>query len=94
MDRRTRRLIAIGWLLLLHALADVTLAMYRCHDIAPHLTDPLIAALSISQVCLLAAWLAVGYEALTWRICGFVAGLAFIINVFTRLLFPGFAKAL
>jgi hypothetical protein len=82
-------LFAIGWLFLLHGLADVLTAVYRCHDVNRPLTDVLAAALPRSQLCLLAIWLALGTERLSWRICGLIAGCCFIFIVFSRLLFPG-----
>jgi hypothetical protein len=53
------------------------------------LTDLLAASLSRSQLCLLAIWLAVGSERLSWRICGLIAGSCFVFIVFSRFVFPG-----
>ncbi len=65
----------IGWLFLSHVLADVAVAVYRWHDVDPALTDLLAAALSRSQLCLLAVWLVVGSERLSWRVCGLIVGI-------------------
>ena len=94
MDRSQRRLFAIGWLFVLHMLFDITVGVYRCHDIAPQLTDLLAAAFPRAQTCLLVAWLFCGTERLSWRICGTVSGLCFLFLVFSRLLFPGFYRSL
>jgi len=82
-------LYAIGWLFLLHGLADIVVGVYRCHDVNRALTDLLAAALPRSQLCLLAMWLVVGSERFSWRICGLVAGSCFVFIVFSCLLFPG-----
>lgn len=87
-DRRPSVLSAIVWLFALHGLADVTVGIYRCRDIEPALTDLLAAALPRSQVSLLAIWLAVGSERLSWRISGLAAGTCFIFTIFSRWLFP------
>jgi hypothetical protein len=50
-DARTHgTLIAVGWLFVLHALADIAVALYRCHDVDSALTDVLSTALPISQL--------------------------------------------
>ena len=82
-------LFAIGWLFLLHGLADVMVGIYRCHDVDRDLTDVLAASLTRSQLCLLAIWLAAGSERLSWRICGLIAGGCFVFIVFSRFVFPG-----
>jgi hypothetical protein len=53
------------------------------------LTDVLSAALGRSQVCLLAMWLALGADPLSWRLCGFVGGVSFVFVIFTRTALPG-----
>lgn len=88
-DRAPSALFAIGWLFLLHGLADVMVGIYRCHDVDRALTDLLAASLTRSQLCLLAIWLAAGTERLSWRICGLIAGSCFIFIVFSRFVFPG-----
>jgi hypothetical protein len=88
-DRTPSVLFAIGWLFLLHALATILVGVYRCHDTDPPLTDLWAAALPRSQLCLLAMWLVLGSERLSWRICGMIAGTCFIFIVFSRLIFPG-----
>jgi hypothetical protein len=88
-DRAPTALFAIGWLFLLHGLADITVGIYRCHDVNRALTDLLAASLMRSQLCLLAIWVAAGTERLSWRICGLIAGGCFVFVVFSRLVFPG-----
>lgn len=88
-DRSPSTLFAIGWLFLLHGLADVMVGIYRCHDVDRGLTDALAASLTRSQLCLLAIWLAAGSERISWRICGLIAGSCFIFIVFSRFVFPG-----
>jgi len=88
-DRVPTALFAIGWLFLLHGLADVMVGIYRCHDVDRALTDLLAASLMRSQLCLLAIWLLAGTERLSWRICGLIAGGCFVFIVFSRFVFPG-----
>jgi len=88
-DRVPSALFAIGWLFVLHGLADIMVGIYRCHDVDRALTDLLAASLTRSQLCLLAIWLAAGSERLSWRICGLIAGSCFVFIVFSRLVFPG-----
>lgn len=88
-DRAPSALFAIGWLFLIHGLADVMVGIYRCHDVDRELTDLLVASLTRSQLCLLAIWLAAGSERLSWRICGLIAGSCFVFIVFSRFVFPG-----
>lgn len=76
----------------MHTLADVTVAMYRCHDVAPEITDALAAVLMRSQICLLAIWMFIGRERFSWRVCGLIAGSCLIFTVYSRLLFPGLRK--
>ena len=88
-DRAPSALFAIGWLFLLHGLADVTVGIYRCHDVDRALTDLLAAALTRSQLCLLAIWLVAGSDRFSWRICGLIAGSCFVFIVLSRFVFPG-----
>ncbi len=88
-DRASTALFAIGWLFLLHGLADIMVGIYRCHDVDRALTDLLAASLMRSQLCLLAIWLVAGTERLSWRICGLIAGGCFVFIVFSRFVFPG-----
>ncbi len=89
LPHRPHALAPIGWLLLLHVLADLAVALYRCVNLDAALTDLLAAELPRSQLCLLAIWLALGREPLSWRICGLLAGTSLMFTLFTRLLFPG-----
>lgn len=88
-DRVPSALFAIGWLFVLHGLADIMVGIYRCHDVDRALTDLLAASLTRSQLCLLAIWLAAGSERFSWRICGLIAGSCFVFIVFSRFVFPG-----
>jgi len=88
-NRPPSALFAIGWLFLLHGLADVMVGIYRCHDVDRELTDVLAASLGRSQISLLAIWLAAGSERLSWRICGLIAGSCFVFIVYSRFVFPG-----
>jgi len=89
MRRRFGRGSVLLGLVLLHGLADVAVGLYRTHDINRELTDLLAGALSRSQICLLALWLAAGFERLSWRICGLLGGSSFVFVVFSRTVFPG-----
>lgn len=88
-NRLPSELFAIGWLFCLHALANVVVGAFRCHDLQREVTDVLAAALPRAQICLLAIWLALGKQRLSWRICGLTAGTSFIFLVYSRFLFPG-----
>lgn len=88
-DRAPTALFAIGWLFLLHGLADIMVGIYRCHDVDRALTDLLTASLMRSQLCLLAIWLVAGTDRLSWRISGLIAGSCFVFIVFSRFVFPG-----
>lgn len=81
-------LYAIGWLFLLHGLANVFVGVFRVVDLHRATTDVLAAALPRAQVCLLVIWLVLGTERLSWRLCGLIAGCCFNFMVFSRLLFP------
>lgn len=89
MDRRGLRLFALGWLLLLHSLAGLTVALYRCLELNGPLLDHFAAALTRCQIGLLAAWLVLGKEPLSWRLSGLVGGIALLFSIYSRLLFPG-----
>jgi hypothetical protein len=88
-DPSSRRLTAVGWLLILHALADVLVGVYRCMDFEPSLIDVLSAALTRSQLGLLAIWFAIGKEPWSWRLCGLIAGSCFLFSVMSGLALPG-----
>ncbi len=87
MDRPPNGLTVIGWLFVLHALADVAVALYRSQTVDPVVDDILCAALPRSQVCLLAAWLAVGSQRWSWRFCGTIVGVCFVFILFSRFVF-------
>lgn len=84
--------MALGWLLLLHFLADLAVALYRCTAINPLLTDTFAGALMRAQFGLLCVWLFAGKDPLSWRLAGFLSGSAGIFVVYSRLIFPGFHK--
>jgi len=86
---RQGRLSAIGWLLLLHGLADVLVGVYRCLDLDPALIDVLSAALTRSQLALLAIWFAIGREPWSWRFCGLVGGVCFLFSIMSGMALPG-----
>jgi hypothetical protein len=89
MPRAPRRSFAILWLLAIHVLANVAVGVYRAQDVNRELTDLFSAALGRSQICLLAMWLALGSDPLSWRLCGFVGGVSFVFVIFTRTALPG-----
>ena len=89
MNRRGRRLFALGWLLLLHCLAGVTVALYRCLELNGPLLDHFAAALTRCQIGLLAAWLVLGKEPLSWRVSWLVGCVSLLFSIYSRLLFPG-----
>jgi hypothetical protein len=82
-------LYAIGWLFLLHGLANIFVGVFRVLDMHRASTDVLAGALPRAQVCLLVIWLMLGKERLSWRLCGLIAGCCFIFMVYSQLLFPG-----
>lgn len=92
MDRRNRRLFALAWLFLLHAMADLAIALYRCLEIAPSFTDLLATAVPRAQIGLLVAWLVFGREPLVWRLLGLISSLAWIFTIFSAFHFPGYWK--
>jgi hypothetical protein len=89
MPRAPRRSYAILWLLVIHVLADVAVGVYRAQDVNRELTDVVSAALGRGQICLLATWLALGADPLSWRLCGFIGGASFVFVIFTRTALPG-----
>ena len=84
--------MALGWLLLLHLLADLAVALYRCTAINPLLTDTFARALMRAQFGLLCVWLFAGKDPSAWRLAGFLSGSAGMFVVYSRLIFPGFHK--
>ena len=82
-------LFAIGWLFALHALADVVVGIYRCHDMDRAVTDILAAALMRVQVCLLTIWLVLGAGRFSWRVGAWIGGVCFLFIVFSQFVFPG-----
>jgi hypothetical protein len=93
ISRRQRRLMALGWLLLLHSLADVAVGVYRCAAINPPLTDLLAGTLMRTQFGLLCVWLFAGKDPLSWRMATFLGGSSWLFVVFSRLIFPHYDKA-
>jgi len=89
LGRRPHPLAALGWLFLLHLLADLIIAILRSNRLGGEWTNLWAAALPRSQLCLLAVWLALGREPLSWRLCGLAGGGCTVFTVFTRLLLPG-----
>jgi hypothetical protein len=85
--------MALGWLLLLHSLADVAVGVYRCAAINPPLTDLLAGALMRTQFGLLCVWLFAGKDPLSWRLATFLGGSSWLFVVFSRLIFPHYYKA-
>jgi len=90
--RRGRRMFALGWLLVLHVLADVTVAVYRCAAVNPPLTDLLAGGLMRAQFGLLCVWLLAGKDPLSWRLAGLLSGASFLFLIYSRLLFAGYYK--
>lgn len=90
LSPKQRITIGIAWLFLVHALLNVAVGLYRCHDVVPRLTDHLAAVLPAAQTCLLVAWLFFGPANLSKRFCGFIAGHLMIFAVYSNLLLPGF----
>lgn len=84
--------MALGWLLLLHSLADLAAAVYRCAAINPPLTDLLAGTLMRAQFGLLCVWLLAGKDPLSWRLAGFFGGSGWLFFVYSRLLFAGYHK--
>ncbi|ADB16087.1 hypothetical protein Psta_1411 [Pirellula staleyi DSM 6068] len=92
MDRRNRRLFVLAWLFLVHGLADLAVALYRCLEIAPSFTDFLATSLPRAQLALLVAWVVLGREPLLWRLLGTVISLSWIFTIFSAFHFPGYYK--
>ena len=90
--RRGRRMFALGWLLVLHLLADLTVAVYRCAAVNPPLTDLLAGGLMRAQFGLLCVWLFAGKDPLSWRIAALISGCSYLFLLFSRLLFAGYYK--
>jgi hypothetical protein len=84
MNRDPDERLAVGSLFLLHALADIAVGVFRFQDVDWAATDVMSAALSRSQICLLAIWLVLGRTRFSWRLCGLIAGSSFTFSVFTR----------
>jgi hypothetical protein len=89
INRAGGQLLAIGWLLLLHGLADVAVGVYHVHDVSRSAIDLLASALARSQLCLLSIWLVVGGARWSWRLCTLIGGCCFVFLVLSRLAFPG-----
>jgi hypothetical protein len=85
-------MFALGWLLVLHLLADLAVALYRCAAINPPLTDLLAGGLMRAQFGLLCVWLLAGKDPLSWRLAGIISGSSILFLVYSRLLFAGFYK--
>lgn len=93
-ERLQRRLGGICCLLLTHALVNFAVGLYRCHDLAPLLTDLLATALPRAQTTLLILWLVLGRARFLWRLCAFIGGHALIFSNYTTWMLPGFHELL
>lgn len=74
-------------LALLHVLLDVTVVVYAARDFNSPNTELLAAALSRSQICLLAVWFVLGFEPFSWRLCGLTSGCCLVFMLFSRMSF-------
>jgi hypothetical protein len=92
MDARRRELFVVGWLFLIHGLADIAIGVFRRHVFDPSFIDVSLTALARSQLCLLAIWLALGRARLTWRLSGLIGGTFFLFIVLSRAIFPGITE--
>lgn len=82
--------IGIAWLFLVHALLNLAVGLYRCHNVTPGLTDHLATVLPGAQTCLLVCWLFFGPASLSKRLAGFIGGHLQIFLVYSNFLLPDF----
>lgn len=85
-----RQSVAVFWLVVIHGLALVTLALYRQIGVAPAATDALLAGVVRSSICLLALWLFLGTHSFSFRAIGTLASLACLMTLLLRLMPSGF----
>ena len=92
MESRRRELHVVGCLFLIHGLADISASVFRPLLPNPMYVDLLLSAFTRSQLCLLAIWLVIGKERLTWRISGLLSGSCFLFMVFSRAFFASYSE--